>query len=100
MITISAAIYEKTPREIFKLLKPCVSRSGINKVLKRLGETDSTLPMVRSTPSPRIRTPNLYIFFGTVCLFVCYSRSPLPPDQPWQMRYQKKANNSGKVKIF
>ncbi len=64
MSTISAAIYElfqtgKTPSEIFRLLKPRVSKSGVYKVLKRLRETGSALPKVRSTPSRRVRTPNL-----------------------------------------
>ena len=64
MSTIRAAIYElfqkgRKPSEICKLLKPRVSRSGVNKVLKRLRETGSTLPKLRSTPIRRVRTPNL-----------------------------------------
>ena len=64
MSTISAAIYElfqtwKIPREIFQVLKPCVSRSGVCKVLKSLMETGSALPKVRSTPRQKLRTQNL-----------------------------------------
>ena len=63
MSTIGAAIYElfktgKIPSEIFKLLKPRVSRSGVHKVLKRLRETGPALLKVRSTQSRRVRTSN------------------------------------------
>ena len=34
------------------------------------------------------------------CLSVCNSRSLLPANQPWQMRFQKKAHNPGKVEII
>ena len=61
MSTISAAIYElfhtwKTPSEIFKLLKPCVNRSGVYKVLKHLRVTRSSLPMERRCQSKRKNT--------------------------------------------
>ena len=36
---------------------------------------------------------SIYINYYGVCLFVCNSRSPLPADQLWQMRYQKKAQS-------
>ena len=36
-----------------------MSRSGANKVLKRLTETGSALQKVRSTQRQRVRTPNL-----------------------------------------
>ena len=40
----------KTTPEIFKILKGCVSRSGVFKTIKRLKETGSAQPRVRSTP--------------------------------------------------
>lgn len=49
----------KSAAMIFKLLKPMVSRSGVYKVLKRLRETGSASPRVRSTPKSKIRTPRL-----------------------------------------
>lgn len=64
MKTINAVIYELfqtgiTPSDIFKLLEPRVSRSGVYKVSKRLRETGSALLKVGSTPSQRVRTSNL-----------------------------------------
>ena len=49
----------KRPSGIFTLLKLHASRSGVYKVLKRLRETGSALPKVRSTLSRRVKTPNL-----------------------------------------
>ena len=47
------------PNEIFKILKPRLSRSVVNKILKRLRETGSALPKVRTTPNRKTRTPSL-----------------------------------------
>ena len=49
----------KTAPEIFKILKGCVSRSGVFKTIKRLKETGSAQPRVRSTPKKPIRTEKL-----------------------------------------
>ena len=49
----------KTASEIFRLLKPKVSRSGVFKIIKRFKETGSFLPRVRNTPPRPIRTPTL-----------------------------------------
>ena len=49
----------QTPSKICDLLKGRASRSGLYKVLKRLKETGSALPKVRSTPSRKVRTPKL-----------------------------------------
>ena len=49
----------QSPSKICYLLKGCMSRSGVYKVLKRLKETGSVLPKVRSTPSRKVRTPKL-----------------------------------------
>ena len=49
----------KTAPEIFKILKGCVSRSGVFKTIKRLKETGSAQPRVRSTPKRPIRTEKL-----------------------------------------
>ena len=38
----------KTAPEIFKILKGCVSRSGVFKTIKRLKETGSAQPRVRT----------------------------------------------------
>ena len=47
-LTISELIHPgKTPSEIFKILKPHVSRSGVYKVLKHLNETRSAHPKER-----------------------------------------------------
>ena len=64
MSTVTATIQElfesgQTPSKICKLLKGRVSRSGVYKALKRLNETGSALPKVRSTPSRKVRTPKL-----------------------------------------
>ena len=40
----------KTASEIFKILKPSVSRSGVYKVIKRFRMTGSYSPRVRGTP--------------------------------------------------
>ena len=45
--------------KICDLLKGRASRSGVYKILKRLKETGSALPKVRSTPSRKVRTPKL-----------------------------------------
>ena len=45
------------PWEIFRILKPCVTRTGVYMVLKCIGETGSPLPRVRSTPKCPVRTP-------------------------------------------
>ena len=37
--------------EIFKIFKPCVTKTGVYKVLKCIGKTGSPFPRVRSTPS-------------------------------------------------
>ena len=44
---------------ICDLLKDRASRSGVYKVLKRLKETGSVLPKVRSNSSRKVRTPKL-----------------------------------------
>ena len=49
----------KTASEIFRLLKPKVSRFGVFKIIKRFKETGSFLPRVRNTPPRPIRTPTL-----------------------------------------
>ena len=54
MERISSTISElfqtgKMPSEIFKILNPHVSRSGVYKILKHLRETESALPKVRTT---------------------------------------------------
>ena len=49
----------KTAAEIFKILKPTVSRSGIYKVIQQFKNTGSYLPKVRSTPPRPVRTPKL-----------------------------------------
>ena len=49
----------KTAAEIFKILKPTVSRSGVYKVIQRFKNTGSYLPKVRSTPPRPVRTPKL-----------------------------------------
>ena len=49
----------KTAPEIFKILKGCVSGSGVFKTIKRLKETGSAQPRVRSTPKRPIRTKKL-----------------------------------------
>ncbi|XP_076067677.1 uncharacterized protein LOC143040467 [Oratosquilla oratoria] len=64
MSTINAIIQElsqagKSPSEICRILKARVSRAGVYKALKRLKETGSTLPKVRSTPSRTVRTQKL-----------------------------------------
>ena len=64
MESISSTVSElfqtgKTLRHIFKILKPRVSRSGVYKILKRLRETGSALPKVRTTPNQKTRTPSL-----------------------------------------
>ena len=50
---------EKTPSEIFNILKPRVRRPGVNKILKCLREIGSALPKVRTTPNKKTRTPSL-----------------------------------------
>ena len=64
MSTVNAAIQElfesgQTPSQICKVLKGRVSRSGVYKALKRLKETGSVLPKVRSTPNRKVRIPKL-----------------------------------------
>ena len=49
----------QSPGKICNLLKSRASKSGICKVLKRLKETGSALPRVRSTLSRKARTPKL-----------------------------------------
>ena len=49
----------KTAAEIFKILKPTVSRSRVYKVIQRFKNTGSYLPRVRSTPPRPVRTPKL-----------------------------------------
>ena len=49
----------QSPSKIRDLLKGRASRFGVYKVLKRLKETDPTLPKVRSTPSSKVRTSKL-----------------------------------------
>ena len=49
----------KTAGQIFKMLKPLVSRSGVYKVIKRFKDTGSYLPKVRSTPPRPVRTSKL-----------------------------------------
>lgn len=49
----------KTAGEIFKILKPTVSRSGVFKVIKRFKDTGSYSPRVRSTPPRPVRTEKL-----------------------------------------
>ena len=46
-----------TAAQIFKMLKPFASRSGVFKVLKRFRDTGSYLPKVRSMPPYPVRTP-------------------------------------------
>ena len=46
---------EQSPSKICNFLKGRASRSGVYKVLKRLKETASALPKVRSTPSRKVR---------------------------------------------
>ena len=43
---------------------------------------------------------SIYINFRSVSMSVCNSRSSLQGDQPWQVMYQKKAHNPGKVEII
>ncbi|KAF2347942.1 hypothetical protein FHG87_021301 [Trinorchestia longiramus] len=40
----------KTPAQLFKMLKPLVSRSGVYKVIKRFKYTGSHMPKARRTP--------------------------------------------------
>ena len=49
----------KTAPEIIKILKGSVSRSGVFKAIKRLKETGSAQPRVRSTPKRPVRTQKL-----------------------------------------
>ena len=49
----------KMPSEICKIFKPYVSQSGVYKILKRLRETGSALPKVRTTLNKKTRTPSL-----------------------------------------
>ena len=49
----------KTASEIFKILKPTVSRSGVYKVIKRFKMTGSYSSRVRSTPPRPVRTKKL-----------------------------------------
>ena len=49
----------KSALQIFKLLKPFMSRSGVYKTIKRFKDTGSYLPKVRSTPPRSVRTPKL-----------------------------------------
>ena len=49
---------EKNTRKIFRILKSCVTRTRVYKVLKCIGETGSLLPRV-STPKHPVRTPQL-----------------------------------------
>ena len=43
---------------------------------------------------------HLYIDFRSVILSVCDSRSPLPGDHPWQVRYEMKVHKPGIVGII
>ena len=47
----------KMPSEIFKILKPHVSRSGVYKILKHLSETGSAHPNVRFTLNQKTTQP-------------------------------------------
>jgi len=49
----------KTAAQIFEILKPFVSRSGVYKVINRFKSTGSYLPKVRSTPPRPVRTKKL-----------------------------------------
>ena len=49
----------KTAQEIIKILKGSVSCSGVFKAIKRLKETGSAQPRVRSTPKRPVRTQKL-----------------------------------------
>ena len=49
----------KTAAQIFKILKPLVSRSGVYKVTKRFKSSGSYLPKVRSPPPRPVRTKKL-----------------------------------------
>ena len=42
----------------------------------------------------------IYINWRSVCLSVSNNRSPLPGDQHWQMRYQKKAHNPVRLRSY
>ena len=64
MSSVAAIIQElfesgQSPSKICDLLKGRASRSGVYKVLKRLKETGSALPKVRSTPIRKVGTPKL-----------------------------------------
>ena len=64
MSSVAATIQElfesgQSPSQICKLLKGRASRSSVYKALKRLRETGSALPKVRSTPDSKVRTPKL-----------------------------------------
>ena len=50
---------EKKSREIFKLLKPCVTRIRVYKVLKCIEETGSHLSKIKSTPKHSVKTPKM-----------------------------------------
>ena len=50
---------EKIAAEIFKILKPTISRSVVYKVIQWFKNTGSYLPKVRSTPPRPVRTPKL-----------------------------------------
>ena len=49
----------KTAAQIFEILNPFVSRSGVYKVINRFKSTGSYLPKVRSTPPRPVRTKKL-----------------------------------------
>ena len=49
----------QSPSKICDFLNDRASRYDIYKVLKRLKETGSALPKVRSTPSRKVRTPKI-----------------------------------------
>ena len=50
---------EQSPSKVFDLLKSRASRFGVYKAFKRLKETGSALPKVRSPPSGKVRTSRL-----------------------------------------
>ena len=49
----------KSALQIFKLLKPFMSRSGVYKTIKRFKDTGSYLPKVCSNPPRSVRTTKL-----------------------------------------
>ena len=60
MSSVAITIQDGQSRsKICDILKGCASRSGVYKGLKRLKVKGSAFPKVRSTPSRKVRTPNL-----------------------------------------